>query len=414
MTNEKELKNLQDDVKLEDLMIMNLDNALNSEFIINMLKRSWDKYHDIHFISNLIGEVYTLHVINKDGFGFEYYMTQLEMLYNQYKEKQISFEHFNLQKSKIISVVIANKIKIDINKPVTQESMQKVKEYFLHEYVTNGYVTHSFPEAYADSILKNGLIGNTMDRKDKLVGIQEIQDLFMSKGVAAPLGGYPYYEGSGIYFENDFTKVFQHSVDSPEWFTWFTSSDHTSAYQSNINVSPYILRDEIYCKRNVIYLCNNAKLSMKETKKVIDFYTLTYNKYKSPKLNVALIPKHILGKSDISKVVPSDMDLLSAITYVLFDGAKEYVEHKGNVYYGIIPSSEFKLSIIPDASKYIEAGQYLRETKEHLINPITNLRILNNAIDNKNRMSQSMLEKVEFTKRIILENEKNIETNKIK
>lgn len=334
-------------------------------------------------------------------------MSQIESLYSQYKERQISPENFDLQKSKLISIVIANKIGIDVNKEITQEDMTRVKNYFLQEYVANGYVTHSFPEAYINSIMKDGLIGTTEERKDKPQEIQEIQDIFMSKGIVAPLGGYPYYEGSGIYYEHDFTKTFKHAVDSPEWFTWFTSSDHTTAYHSNIETSPYVLRNEEYCRRNVNDLCQNAELSVEETKSVVDFYIQTYDKFSSPKLNVALIPKKILGKDDISKVVPSDMDLFSTMTYVLRDGAKQYVEHQGNVYTGTISPEKFKVSVIPAASQYIKAEQYSRETKEHLTNPQSNLSILKNASDNKSRMTPSMIEKVELTK-ITLEQKVNL------
>lgn len=382
----------------EDLMLLNLEKTLNSEFTIQMLKRNWEKEHNIHSLGKLIGEVYIHHIINKDGYGFEYYITQIEALYTQLKERKISPENFNLQKSKLISIVIANKIGIDVKKEITQEDITRVKNYFLQEYVVNGYVTHSFPEAYINSIMNDGLIGTTEERKDKPLEIQEIQYIFMSKGITAPLGGYPYYEGSGIYYEHDFTKVFQHAVDSPEWFTWFTSSDHTTTYHSDIETSPYILRNEEYCRRNVNDLCQNAELSLEETKKVIDFYTKTYDKFSSPKLNVALISKKMLGKNTISNVVPSDMDLFSTITYVLKDGARQYEEHKGNVYNGTISPENFKISVIPNASKYIKAEQYSRETREHLINPQSNLAILKNAEDNKSRMTPSMTEKIELTK----------------
>lgn len=385
----------------EETMLMHLDAALNSDFTINMLKRNWNKYHDIQYIGNLIGEIYTLHIVNKDGFGFEYYMSQMENLYSQYKAKKISPDNFNLQKSKLIAIIIAKKIGIDVSKQVTEEDMLKVKNYFLQEYVENGYVTHSFPDAYTNSVMTDGLISTTLKRKDKLNEIQEIQDIFMSKGVVAPLGGYPYYEGSGIYFEHDFAKTFCHSVYSPEWFAWFTSSDHTSAYQSNVNVSPYILRDEKYCRRNVEDLCQNADLTPEETKKVVDFYTLTYDKYSSSKLNVALIPKKVLGKSDASKVAPLDMDLLSTITFVLKDGAKQYVEHQGNVWYETISADKFKVSVIPSPSKYMYAEQYLKETKEHLTDYQSNLRILATAENNKNRMSPTLQEKVAIAKKII-------------
>lgn len=399
------------DYNYEDKMVSNIENALNGEFIIEMLKRSWNREHDIHSISKLIGEVYTINIICKDGFGFKFYMKEIESLYTKLYEKKISYEEFNIEKSKLISIVIAKKLGIDISKGVTEEDKAMVKSYFLEEYVRKGYVSHSFPQVYSDSIKKDGLISSTKERSSKPLEIQEIQDIFMSKGVVAPLGGYPYYEGEGIYFEHDFTKLYNHAVYSPEWFAWFTSSDHTKVFHNQVETTPYVLRNEECCRRNVYDLCENAGLNNEEKAKVINFYRKTYETYKSPRLCSALISKKRLGKDNIDKVVPSNMDLLSTINYVLKDGAKEYVEHQGNVYIGKISPEDFKITTIPSASKYIYTSSYLRESKEQLTNPLSNLAVLRNAEKNKHRMNVEMARKVEQA-RLLLESKQQYELSK--
>lgn len=399
------------DYNYEDKMVSNIENALNGEFIIEMLKRSWNREHDIHSISKLIGEVYTINIICKDGYGFEFYMREIESLYTKLYEKKISYEEFNIEKSKLISIVIAKKLGIDISKGVTEEDKAMVKSYFLEEYVKKGYVSHSFPQAYSDSIKKDGLISYTKKRSNKPLEIQEIQDIFMSKGVVAPLGGYPYYEGEGIYFEHDFTKLYNHAVYSPEWFAWFTSSDHTKVFHNLVETTPYVLRNEECCRRNVYDLCKNTGLNNEEQAKVMDFYRKTYETYKSPRLCSALISKKRLGKDNIDKAVPSNMDLLSTINYVLKDGAKEYVEHQGNVYVGRISPEDFKIITIPSASKYIYTSNYLRESQEHLTNPLSNLAVLRNAEKNKHRMNDIMARKVEQA-RLLLESKQQYELPK--
>ena len=390
----------------EKIMLKNIEKNINSGFFIDMLKRNWNKTHNIYSLGNLIGELYTLHIINKDGYGFEYYMTKIETLYSQYGERKISPEQFELQKAKLISYVIATKFGININQEITQEDMLRVKNYFLQEYVSNGYVSHSFPEAYYESIMKNGLISSTDQRKDKPLEVQEIQDIFMNKGVVSPMGGYPFYGGSGIYYEHDFTKVFQHAIDSPEWFNWFTSSDHMTTYHSDVETFPYILRSEKDCRRNIDDLCKNARLSEEETKKVVDFYQKQYSKFSSPKLNVALISKKTLGKDDVLKAAPQNMDLFSTITYILKDGARQYTEHSDNVYIGTIPPDKLNVSVIPDASNYVNVNQYHRETQEHLISLENNLTVLQTAEENKSRLVPSMVPKVEKSKQEILSKKK--------
>lgn len=393
--------------EVEQLMLQNLENNINSNFFLEILKRNWNNGHNIHSLGKLIGEAYTISIINKDGYGFQEYMTQVESLHGQLKEHKISPDNFNLQKSKLICIVIAKKIGIDVTREVTLSDMLKVKTYFLQEYVENGYVSHSFPQAYYESIIENGLISSTEKRNDKPVEIQEIQDIFLNKGVVSPLGGYPYYGGTGIYYEHDFTKVFQHAIDSPEWFNWFTSSDHTTAYHSDIETSPYILRNEEACRQNIQDLCVNAELNLDETKQVISFYEKSYDKFNSPKLNVALISKKFLGKSDVSVVAPQNLDLFATITHVLNDGANQYVEHQGNVYNETISPNNLKISVLPTASKFMRAEHYSRESKAHLTDPKTNLEVLRSAEQNKNRLSISMISKLETAKQLIENKIKN-------
>lgn len=224
----------------------------------------------------------------------------------------------------------------------------------------------------------------------------------------APLGGYPYYGGAGIYYEHNFTKVFQHAIYSPEWFDWFTSADHTSAYHNDIRFSPYILRNEEACRQNVYDLCKNAELSELETKKVIKFYQEFYNKFSSPKLNVVLIPKQVVGKDNITKAVNANMDLISTITYVLNDGSREYTEHQGNVYKERILPEKFIISNIPIPAYYITENNYFRESKEHLTDPNANLTILQNVEKNSARLTSLMKDKVEKVKPLI-ESRMNVE-----
>lgn len=382
-------------VNQTDLMMSNLENALNSEFVMEMLKRNWNQKPKISLLGNLIGEVYNHMIINKDGYGFQYYITQMEMLYAKLGTKEITLEDFDREKAMLITNIIAQKLKIDTSKGIQENDIKRIKDYFLQEYITNGFVSHSFPEAYRESIMTNGLDPSLNGRADDASLSQEIQKMFLEKGVAAPLGGYPFYGGKGIYFEHDFTRVFQHAINSPEWFNWFTSSDHLQGFQ-DIEHSPYILRDEQACRQNVIDLCVNAGLSDDQTEIVKQFYSENYAKFVSPLINVGLISKSVVGKNDAS-FVPANLGLLETITYVMRDGANQYKEHVGNVHNEVILPQNIRLSHIPDANKIISVNSYSRETREHLTSPRPNLEILGRAIDNVSKMSSDMIETVKNT-----------------
>ncbi|UKI57441.1 MAG: hypothetical protein L6V81_08960 [Clostridium sp.] len=61
-----------------------------------------------------------------------FYMREIESLYIKLYEKKISYEEFNIEKNqKLISIVIAKKLGIDISKGVTEEDKAMVKSYFF-------------------------------------------------------------------------------------------------------------------------------------------------------------------------------------------------------------------------------------------------------------------------------------------
>ena len=277
-------------------------------------------------------------------------------------------------------------------KNLSHAEQEKIKKYFLEEYVSKGYVSHSFPFGYFDSIMKNGLTPNVKQKDEQLQDFEIIQDIFTKKGVVAPLGGYPYYNGSLIYYEYNFTNVFQHTIDSPEWFCWFTSSCHTSSYHKEVEVIPYVLREEKACRKNVEDLCSNASLNQEEKDKVVDFYMKNYEKLKSPTLMVALIPKEFFKKNKIEETVTSNLDLINTILYVFNDGAKQYREHQGNVYYETIPKEWLKITTLPNIKQFIKVDKYKRETKEQLFNKEANMNILKQLRENQNMIDENKRE----------------------
>ena len=132
------------------------------------------------------------------------------------------------------------------------------------------------------------------------------------------------------------------------------------------------------------------------------FFNQQYDKFSSSKLNIALIPKRVVGKDDISKVGVQNMDLLSTINFVLGDGAKQYLDHEGNVYKETIKPKDFCITVVPAASMYMQAGEYLRETEGHLLFVDSNLAIIEMAERYRESLDPSMVHMIEEARRVLL------------
>lgn len=400
----------------EQMMVESLNRNLYSEEFIAMLNSNWEKNHNLHYLGDLIGEAYNFHVLFKDGEGFLEYMQKMNEIYNDYHENMenpnLSKEDkrhlaymFERERATVMASAIANKLGIDINNPSKEDSL-RVKEYFLREFVEKGYVSHSFPDAYTESIMEKGLVASSSSRGTSNDDKMEIQRMFLEHGIVTPLGAYPFYGGSGIYYEDDFRSVFHHAVESPEWFKWFTSSDHMTTYQPGVENSPYVLRDEAMCRRNVEDLCTNAEMSPEETERVMDFYNKYYQLYRSPQLKVALIPKSVVGKDDVSELGVEDKGVVDTISSVLRDEKKQYEEHIGNVSHADIPADSFVVTSIPSADCYITPPrEYYREGKEHITDRDASLAMIE-RIQGNDRLVPEMRTPLEEAKVQIASGEK--------
>lgn len=58
---------------IEENMLLNIDKNINSDYFIDILRSNYVRYHNIQYVSDLIGELYIHHIIHKDGFGFNFY-----------------------------------------------------------------------------------------------------------------------------------------------------------------------------------------------------------------------------------------------------------------------------------------------------------------------------------------------------
>lgn len=154
-------------------------------------------------------------------------------------------------------------------------------------------------------------------------------------------------------------------------------------------------------------LCLNAGLSTDESNLVMQFYQENYTKFESPVINAGLISKETVDKNKLD--IPDNLDLLDTITFVLNDNTHQYVEHQGET----ITPDHIKLTHIPDLITFMNVDEYSRETKEHLLDPDENLRILAQAEENLSRMEPEMAQIVQETKTHIMDSKKTTLLNKM-
>lgn len=352
----------------EIIMIENIERTINSKEFKNLLKTTWNQTQDINLISNLIGELYTINIINKDGYNVDDYINQITSTYLDLHNQKISQEKFDYIKSETITKLIADKLDLNSEKIFTKNEENQIKDYFINEYITNGYVTHAFHDEDLELILKYGFTpGITTDDKQE---IKNINLLFMGLGLPAVMGDYPHYDDQTISLNHDLNQTFISAINSPEWFNKFTSSNHNQDF-NNIDETPFVLRSEIHCRKNVLNLCYNAGLNLSETIEVMEFYNKYYKKYSSPYLNAGFISKEYINDSYIDKDRFIEQNAISTIKEILLEEKQKGLSN----YYVYLSPYDIKLTTIPIADEYLCVNHYKEEKYEDLYNPELNSNV---------------------------------------
>jgi len=379
-------------VEMMDKTKSRLEKILSDEEIINEI----NKHNIVYLSGQLIGEVYRYAIIHQSQDTIKRqdlidYIQKIRQLHldtygEKFKEKseEEKKQYIEDGRSKIIGKSIAEKLEIDSSnikslEDISPEDQSKIKEYFIKNYVDNGYVFHSFPYARKESVEKDGFtrVESLWDNEK----VNEIVKIFEEKGVIKALGGYGFYDKEAkenlnserkIYVEHNPEAIFFHELSAPEWFKIFTSSAH-SLTSEEIKTMPFFLKNYDACKQNVADLCENAGLTLKETEKVSSLFEECWKTLGKPELTTALIPRKKVGKDNISEEI-KDMNFIEAISYISTDGARDFIEHVGNVVDAEdIEAKDISVVEMPPADRYFTCENFTRETKEVLYDPAKNI-----------------------------------------
>lgn len=347
-----------------------IEDCLNNEKIKAILSQAAkDRISPVYRVSELIGEIYTYCFVHNDGANIDvndviHYVQTMQNAYTQYHGNESVMLDI---RAKELGKSIAKKLNIDISSGrLSKDDEQLIQDYFLKNYVENGYVMHSFSGACEDSIRENGFSSSKRiwDNDE----IMRIAHIFEEKNVISPVGGYSHYSGGGMYVADNPRNLYWHALSAPEWFKWFTSANHNKN-SFHLEDSPYFLKNYEGCKQNVQDLCTNAGLTEGETEQVLAMFENNWKVLGTERMCVALIPKKTIGKGEIEDAIIPGQSTIQTIKTVLSDGRCQYKEHDGNVLKKTITAEDMLIMGLPNALELFGEHGFNRESKESLYDP---------------------------------------------
>ncbi len=337
---------------------------------------------DIYFASSIIGEAINYCIIHQsdknikteDVLAYIKVVNGMKLQASKIKDKAQRDKFFQTESAKIIAATIAKSLNIDLKKASNSEIL-KIKQYFLKNYIENGFVFHSFPTARRESVKQHGftIIQKLWDN-DRLQAVIKILE---KHGAIAAMGGASYYNPNGMYVEHSAEMVLFHCLSAPEWFKFFTSSEHNGT-SFDVATSPFYVKNYDACRQNVDDLITNLNLNEEESAEVSSFFESCWDVLKDKTQTAALIRRKTVGKTN---PISDNTDLLTTITEALSDTHTQFSEHVGNVVDPQqITASDVELIDIPPAETFLKCDKFHRETKQELFNPRKTFKILSRGL----------------------------------
>lgn len=355
---------------MEGTIDRKIESILNNEKIREIIEQAGKgEVAPVIRVSNLIGEIYTYCFVHNDGnyLDINNLISYVEIMNYAYFECRGDEKFMQNIRAKELAKSIARRLNIDISSgTISKEEDKQIQDYFLKNYVKNGYVMHSFSGAAEASIREYGFSSSKRiwDNDE----IMRVAHIFEDKGVMSPVGGYSHYSGGGMYVENNTREVYWHALSAPEWFKWFTSANHNKN-SSSIEDSPYYLRNYEGCKQNVVDLCVNAGLNEDEMEQVMSMFEKNWKVLGTERMCIALIPKSVIGKDNIEEATIPGQYVIETIKTVLSDERGQYKEHDGNVLKQTVTEKDMIIMGLPNSREIFGEHEFDRETKEELYDP---------------------------------------------
>jgi|GEM_PF-2558604 len=245
-TPETSNKNVNDVESLEELSIEErFSHLLNNQETIEQIN-TFSEEHRNRIIGNLIEYM----ILFPNSETIKDYLDSIKEI-APLLEKSNGESYFKREKIKLLIKYVADSLSLKELEPI--ESKEKIFQYFLEQFIKNGYYFHSFNGAFEESIRKNGL--DTDTRQWNWEELNHIRAICSRAGESRILGWGDLNCQGKISIADETSNIYRYGVASPEWFAQFTSEGWHIPVEKPYDKKAFYKKDYNSAKNNIIMLC---------------------------------------------------------------------------------------------------------------------------------------------------------------
>ncbi len=230
---------------------------LESPHFLNFLHELPDEYRE-----KALGIVIEYFIINTDGNNVETFQERIKGIHFDRLHPE---DEDSLQSAIYMSVVE----RLGFKEPLNKLDEKVVFDYFVENYIKNGYFFHGFNGTFEDVIREKGLTPD--ERLWDTEDLKAITEIGTKHGKPMLLGWHSINSEGKIFFDAHTKNMYRYAVASPEWFAHFVAEgNHVEPTGDNKKV--FYTRNYDKARANVVQTCRDMALDPEEESRVMAFF----------------------------------------------------------------------------------------------------------------------------------------------
>lgn len=197
--------------------------------------------------------------------------------------------------NRILGKMTAVTLKIDLETVEYPDNKRKILSYIYDRYITHGYVFHSFPSIYQESVLENGL--DPLHYPYAMESLKEVKSILekhgAKKGVNKDLNDIAY-----ITVTDSPALAYHYALSSPLYLSELVATSTYMENEKKYDRGAYYQKNFKKAKENIEQLCRDLELSNKEATVLLETFITEWKKlnatYARP--TIAFIKRSSLNK----------------------------------------------------------------------------------------------------------------------
>lgn len=327
------IKTISEIITIDEFNPKNIPNRINEEAIVK------EEYSIYMFLDAL----YKYAIIIEDEDLFPKYLERLKMIFR----KLNTHNEIKNGITKLIIKVCGYKFGIEDYDSI--ENKKTIIRFIYEKYIVNGYLFHSFPHTFKDSVLTNGLNSNGYYRSlDEVKKINEILEKYninntFSKNLE---------DKESLYITDSFFMTCFYANNSPLYMQELCENIYIGK-SKKFKKDSYVKKNYTECIDNINMVLTNKEATMEEKELIINFFDKEWKELKLRESlpTIALIKRSVLAKDEIENFQDLLRNIEEESLFIIISKILN-VRYNEEEYVGVIDSKDINVSEIPRISDF--------------------------------------------------------------